>query len=69
MMDTDEFFSSPSTSRLVNRHVPSPGGHVSKRRVRSKLSSNELSEDIADSPFIRHVSFLICVGSIEVPHV
>ena len=34
----------------------SPGGHVSKRRVRSKPSSGELLEDIADSPFIVHVS-------------
>ena len=48
----------------------SPGGHVSKRRLRSKPSSSELLEDIADeSPFIVHVSVLICVGSIEVPHV
>ena len=47
----------------------SPGGHVSKRRVRSKPSSSELLEDIADSPFIVHVSVLICVGSVEVPHV
>ena len=34
----------------------SPGGHVSKRRVRSKPSSSALLEDIADSPFVVHVS-------------
>ena len=38
----------------------SPGGHVSKRRVRSKPNSSELLEDIADSPFIVHVSVSIC---------
>jgi len=37
----------------------SPGGHVSKRRVRSKPNSSELLEDVADSPFIAHVSVLI----------
>jgi len=40
----------------------SSGGHVSKRRVRSKPSSSELLEDIADSPFIVHVSAFVCVS-------
>lgn len=35
----------------------SPGGHVSKRRLRSRPVSNELLEDAADSPFIVKVSF------------
>ena len=43
----------------------SPGGHVSKRRVRSKPSSGELLEDIADSPFIVHVSVFICMGYLS----
>ena len=47
----------------------SPGGHVSKRRVRSKPSSGELLEDLADSPFIVHVSICICGLPITVPHV
>ena len=37
----------------------SPGGHVSKRRIRSKPSSNELLEDVINSPFIVHVSVFI----------
>lgn len=40
----------------------SPGGHVSKRRVRSKPSSTALLEDFADSPFIVHVSLFICMA-------
>ena len=36
----------------------SPDGHVSKRRVRSKPSSSRMFEDLADSPFIVHVSIL-----------
>jgi len=39
----------------------SPGGHVSKRRVRSKPSSSDLLEDLADSPFIVHVSVFVCM--------
>ena len=39
----------------------SPGGHVSKRRVRSKPSSSELLEDLADSPFIVHVGIFVCM--------
>ena len=47
----------------------SPGGHVSKRRVRSKPSSSELLEDSADSPFIVHVSFFHLRGMpAPVPH-
>jgi mitosis inhibitor protein kinase SWE1 len=33
----------------------SPDGHVTKRRIRSKPSSGEMFEDLADSPFIVHV--------------
>ena len=33
----------------------SPDGHVSKRRVRSRPSSGEMLEDLADSPFLVHV--------------
>lgn len=47
----------------------SPGGHVSKRRVRSKPSSSELLEDLADSPFIVHVSVFLHCLPITVPHV
>jgi len=47
----------------------SPGGHVSKRRVRSKPCSSELLEDLADSPFIVHVSVFICTVYLSVPHV
>jgi mitosis inhibitor protein kinase SWE1 len=42
----------------------SPGGHVSKRRVRSKPSSSVLLEDLADSPFIVHVS----LSSVQSAH-
>lgn len=34
----------------------SPDGHISKRRVRSKPSSSQMFEDLANSPFIVHVS-------------
>jgi mitosis inhibitor protein kinase SWE1 len=33
----------------------SPDGHISKRRVRSRPSSGEILEDLADSPFLVHV--------------
>ena len=47
----------------------SPDGHVSKRRVRSKPSRSEMFEDLADSPFIVHVSILLLNPSITESHV
>ena len=66
--DSDSDLDQPKLLLNRNDGIPtniSPDGHVSKRRVRSKPSSSELLEDLADSPFIVHVSAFVCMTSLS----